>query len=145
MKKLLENKKLLAILIVIVFLLVAAALKMQFQKLDAKKSQPKEVKKQATKEIDVDGVKHTIDLRVTIKVPPAITEKINYKTFAKDFEKFLDDNKLMADNTTAKAIGTVCQDVETEDVSFALKVNNTAGTVIYVTVKKNGKITYEYR
>lgn len=144
MKKLLENKKLLAILIVIIFLLVAALVKMQFKNLDSKK-EPQKERKQATKEIDVDGVKHTIDLRVTIKVPPAITEKIDYKNFAKDFEKFLDDNKLMSDNTTAKAIGTVCQDVETEDVSFTLKLNNTAGTVIYVTVKKNGKITYEYR
>ena len=50
----------------------------------------------------------------------------------------------MTDNTTARAYGTVTEDVNSGDIIFDLKLNNTSGTIITVTVKKNGKIKYEY-
>lgn len=142
MKKLINKKKIIAILIVASFLTVSMIIKLSFKKPEQKKEEPKRT--ETTKERNIDGVKHVQDMRVRIDMPESIKKKIDYSAFTKDFEKFLDENKLMTDNTTARAYGTVTEDVNSGDIIFDLKLNNTSGTIITVTIKKNGKIKYEY-
>ena len=142
MKKLINKKKIIAILIVASLLTVSMIIKLTFSKPEQKKEEPKRT--EAIKERNIDGVKHVQDMRVRIDMPESIKKKIDYSAFAKDFEKFLDENKLMTDNTTARAYGTVTEDVNSGDIIFDLKLNNTSGTIITVTIKKNGKIKYEY-
>lgn len=85
----------------------------------------------------------SVDKRLNINLSEKIKAKINYEAFKKDFDKFLEDNKLYTENTTATSDNSY-EESEDGEISFNLKLNNLEKTDILVTYKNN-KYLYEYR
>lgn len=99
------------------------------------------------KEIEVEGesgVTHRKNIAVNIEISDRIKEKIKFDKLKKELEVFCDDEKIEAENLTAKSDGSLYENFDTGEIVFHLQMNNFSKTVITVTYQ-NDIYRFSYR
>lgn len=93
---------------------------------------------------DGTGKNLTVNTKINYDMPKEIKERIDFKKFNKSFEKFVDDNNLGTENTTATSDGMFTENYNTGEKSFSLRLNDYHSTLVLVVVKSDGSFTYQY-
>lgn len=85
-----------------------------------------------------------IDTEIVYGIQKGIKEKIDYQKFQKEFFEYVEYNKLLTDDTKAVCDGILLEDFEHNYVSFDLRLNNHANTLITVVYHGNGNFEFTH-
>ena len=140
-KELLNLKSIVFIIILVLFIIIGSLVKSTFFTDEKRALLPAE--KSESSIIDKGSKKAVKDERLTIDMPQEIKDLINYEKFYEDFKFFLDENKLLTEDTTAISDNVYSKNVSTKDISFVIMLNDYNKTKITVTVI-DGEFKYEY-